>query len=118
MGKVELTTREYDDLRDTLKIYKEIVEAFATPEMGDWELGNIKSGASDLTYVSSVPRLSKEAKNLFFALIETNLIDFMKENDLSNSHDYSINVGISYDIGRIVKRDPPEVGQLTKSKEG
>lgn len=62
INKVEMSLKDYDELKETLSIYEEIIEAITTPEIEDWDLEWYKEHEEASIYVKKPDILNSLSK--------------------------------------------------------
>ena len=85
MSKVEMSLQEYDELKEELAIYEEIVNAITNPCIEGWDLEWYEEHSTSGLKVSTssiMNNLSHSAKTLVSSLIATNVGRYMKDNHI------------------------------------
>ena len=100
MSKVELSLREYDELKEELDILREIVEAMTTPRIDNWSVNwyNEKNSSTlSITTDSVYESLSKKAAEFLKRSIRDNvtysIFDELNLEGEVNYSSFSINLG-------------------------
>jgi hypothetical protein len=92
MSKVEMSLQEYDQLKDQLNLYEEIVYAIAKPCISGWQKDWYEEDKNNKAEVISNLRLSDDAKSFLESLISIHSKEYIRENNLEGNFDLNIQI--------------------------
>ena len=85
MAKVEMSLQEYDQLRNDLAVYEEIVNAITSPKVSDWDLKWYEEHDNNQLTISSnsiMDNLSQKAQGVLRTLIQEHTDSYIKHHNI------------------------------------
>lgn len=101
MSKVEMTLKEYNEMRDELLLYKRVVNLLTEPSVTEHSISAFREGTISTLYLVNDSIQDPE----ILALLKESIVKNMPESVTSLESDYEIEVEfpISMDIARVRK---------------
>lgn len=119
MGKVELSLQEYDQMKNDLTLYEEIMNAITSPKVSDWDIkwyiehptSNLSISADDI-----MNNLSKTAQGILRNLIQVNIDRYIKSQNIKGEFKFNPS-DIDFKFGYINHIDVEKVEHIKEDKE-
>ena len=91
MAKVEMSLQEYNQMKEELDMYKEIVNALTTPRQDVWDIKYFKENSDSNLYVNicTFDHLPLKCRDLLKKNIITGIETYMEFNDIEGEVDYN-----------------------------
>lgn len=119
MGKVELSLQEYDQMKNDLTLYEEILNAITSPKVSDWDLkwyiehptSNLNISADDI-----MNNLSQTAQGVLRSLIQVNIDRYIKSHNIEGEFKFDPS-DIDFKFGYINHIDVEKMEHIKEDKE-
>ena len=104
---VNMSLKEYDELKEELNFYKNIVHHLCSIDIEPWNIQKYKEGTADYLSGGTGIELSYEEEKFLDKLVSDNFSKFLKDNDINDLQEetYPYKPRVSIYLERVTSED-------------